>query len=97
MAIFEQIINLNIKIKVFTVKIMASFIFKIDNNNDNIEINLIKILLQFDIVKFEILFLQIIIICLIFDQIIFIFENKYFLIYYNKNFEYFSSNLYYNF
>lgn len=45
MAIFKQIISLNIKIKVFAIKTMASFIFKIDNNNENTEINLIKILL----------------------------------------------------
>ena len=48
-------------------------------------------------VEFKILSLQIIIICLIFDLIIFLFENKYLLIYYNKYFEYFLSNLCYNF
>lgn len=63
-------IRLNIKVKVFDMKTMAGFVFKIDSNNRDTEINLIKILLQFDIVGFKIQSLQIIIIylvrCLIF-------------------------------
>lgn len=33
MAIFEKIISLDTKIKVFAVKIIIALIFKIDNNN----------------------------------------------------------------
>lgn len=46
--------RLNIKIKVFDVKIMVGFVFKIDSNNRDIKINLIKILLQFNMVGFKI-------------------------------------------
>lgn len=47
-------INLNAKIKMFAVKIIVCLIFKIDRDSRNIEIDLIKVLLQFSIIEFKI-------------------------------------------
>lgn len=45
MTAFKKMIDLNTKIEVYIVKKIASFIFKIDSDSRNMEIDLIEILL----------------------------------------------------
>lgn len=59
-------INLDTKIKVSTVKIMVSLIFEIDSNGRDIEIDLIKVLLQLGMVRFKIRYFKTVIFFFVF-------------------------------
>lgn len=79
---FEDIMSvikiIDFNIEIFIKKTMVALIFKIDVNSTYIEIGLIKVILKFDRVKFEILSFQTIVIYLIYYLIIFVLKNKYY-------------------
>lgn len=87
-----KIINLNTKIKVFAIRIIADLVFKINSNNIYLKMALIlkqntMVLFKIIMMRFEIWCFNIIIsIYLVYYLIIVIFKNKYFLILYYKFF-----------
>ena len=51
MAAFEKMINLDITLGIFAVKIILSLVLKIDSNGRDIKIDLIEILIQLSIIR----------------------------------------------
>lgn len=58
MGTFEKMINLDTKVEAFVVKIIINFIFEINKDSRDTKIDLIKVLLQLNIIGFGIKYLK---------------------------------------